>query len=209
MGTLIDLTGQTFGRLTVRERAGVAREKKAAWLCDCACGGTRIVCSRELRGGDTASCGCLRREVFGGLNRTHGRAGTREYRSWQAAKDRCYNPRNDRYLIYGARGITMDSAWCDDFARFFAYMGECPPGCTIDRINPDGPYAPGNCRWATAPEQGNNKRRTVYVLVRGERMTARAAADRFGFAYNTVRQCRDQEVGHFPKASPPRKRRRA
>lgn len=197
MGLLIDLTGQRFGLLTVRERAGVAREKKAAWLCDCDCGGTRIVCSRELRNGQTRSCGCIRRATAGALNRTHGKCKTREYNSWMAAQMRCYNPKAYKFSDYGGRGIVMCDEWRKSFVQFLQDMGNCPAGHTLDRINSDGNYEAGNCRWATYSTQTNNRRVTVHVFVNGERMTARDASSRFGLRFNTVRKYREQSVDHL------------
>ena len=88
----------------------------------------------------------------------HGMEGTRTYRSWDGMLQRCHNPRNPRYPDYGGRGITVCERWCS-FANFYADMGERPEGTSIDRIDNDGNYELGNCRWATASEQQRNQRR--------------------------------------------------
>jgi hypothetical protein len=89
----------------------------------------------------------------------HGMHGTPEYRSWQGAKQRCLNPEDDHYPSYGGRGIQICEEWRDDFTAFFAHMGHRPTILhSLDRINVDGNYEPGNCRWATASEQQRNKR---------------------------------------------------
>ena len=72
---------------------------------------------------------------------------------------RCYRPNSNGFHNYGGRGITVCDRWRESFANFLADMGERPEGKTLDRINVDGNYEPGNCRWATATEQMANRRR--------------------------------------------------
>lgn len=155
------LVGCRFGRLVV---VGVApqRHRQDRWLCRCDCGGEKIVSTSHL-GATTLSCGCLRKEIAARKATKHGAATGKfapEYRPWLNMKTRCrYENRRD-YKNYGARGITVYEPWQRDFAAFRAYIGPRPTRQhSIERIDNDGNYEPGNVRWATTSEQNKNKRR--------------------------------------------------
>ena len=106
----------------------------------------------------------------------HGKVGTPAYRSWKYMNTRCHNQNNSRYLDYGGRGIIICERW-RTFANFLADMGERPEGKSLDRIDNDGNYEPGNCRWATQVEQNTNARH-VRPVVRsdGKHYPSQAAA---------------------------------
>lgn len=165
MRKLIDLTGKTFGRLVVIERAA-NRGKEPGWLCQCVCGNQRIVRSSSLKSGMTTSCVCYRKELLTkrNLKHSHSHRGrlTPEYRSWIAAKDRCFNPKRRRFKDYGGRGITMCQKWRDSFEAFLAHIGPRSPGLTLDRVDNNKNYEPGSVRWATPKEQRNNRRPSPY-----------------------------------------------
>lgn len=164
MPKLIDRTGHVYGRLKVISRfdcGPASKGRRTMWSCLCECGSETVSTGHELASGDTTSCGCFQRESTADRHRLHGMTRTPTYRSWQAAKERCYNPKNDRYSAYGAKGVTVCDRWRGSFDAFLEDMGERPAGLTLDRRNPLGNYDPDNCRWASNSEQVRNKRTSV------------------------------------------------
>jgi hypothetical protein len=184
--------GQRFERLVVIEEAAPliknGRRAEHRWLCQCDCGNTVIVIQGSLRNGTTKSCGCLRRERMGSLTRTHGRSriGDGTYKSWRSMLDRCYNENNPDYDIYGGRGITVFSEW-HEFEKFADALGPRPPKHTIERIDNDKGYEPGNVRWATRREQANNRSNNVFIEWKGEKITLAQAADIAGISVPALR----------------------
>lgn len=158
----LDLTGQTFGRLTAIERTAQRMNGSIVWRCACACGTVKLIGAAELQHNKTRSCGCLHRESSAKQarridNRKHGHraANSPTYISWQAMRKRTNDPTRK---YYGADGVKVCARW-HTFETFLADMGERPPGTTLDRFpNPAGDYEPDNCRWATGPEQRSNRR---------------------------------------------------
>ena len=153
------LIGRQFGRLKVLSEAPHVFGEKRSWICACRCGERTVVTTPRLSMGRTRSCGCLQEE-HRACFRTHGLTGVPEYYIWKNAKGRCYNRNRKDYSNYGGRGIRMCKRWRHSFASFYRDMGPRPSSRhSIDRINNDGHYRPGNCRWTTMSEQRKNQRK--------------------------------------------------
>ena len=154
----IDLTGQRFGTLVVKEYVGIDKYGRARWCCICDCGKEIIALANNLKQpAMRKSCGCLK-----GAKVKHGQCLgnkiTREYETYRHMLLRCFNPKYDKYKYYGGRGITVCKEWRNDFQNFLRDMGKRPEGKTLDRINPYGNYEPSNCKWSTPYEQMHNRR---------------------------------------------------
>lgn len=165
MSRLIDRTGKRFGVFTVISRAkGRGHDNGAEWSCLCDCGRRFFLVSRDFYRGKK-SCGCLFKELISAAQTTHGNARpgrvTTEYRSWQKMKRRCDAADDKDFHRYGGRGITICKRW-RKFENFLKDMGRKPSRIhSIDRINNDGNYEPGNCRWATPKQQARNRGKRV------------------------------------------------
>lgn len=156
-----DITGQRFGRWTAIKRieSAVSKNRQIMWLFHCDCGTQSIAPAGDKTHGGSKSCGCLKVERSRERRTTHGMAGTPEFVCWRHAKDRCFNKNDKSYANYGGRGITMCERWRNSFENFYADMGPRPgPRYSIDRIDVNGNYEPGNCRWADDFVQARNKR---------------------------------------------------
>lgn len=169
----IDITGKQYGRLTAVRYAGRV-QNATMWEFLCTCGSTHVAQYVNVVHGRTQSCGCLNRDAASKL-RTHGMSNTKVYHAWQAMRGRC-SPTYDDKQHYYDKGIRVCDEWNTSFEEFFNYMGE-PPTLkhTVDRIDSDGNYAPGNVRWATWTEQQNNRGYNVRILTPHGDMTVAQA----------------------------------
>lgn len=164
--TLIDLTGQRFGRLTVISRAEdrvyPSGKHGTAYFCRCDCGVGKIIPTTALRQGRSRSCGCLQEQVRSDVHKKHGNCDHRLYNIWTNMKQRCRNRKNPDFKNYGGRGIKVCEEWLGSFKAFYAWAlaNGYRENLSIDRIDVNGNYEPSNCRWATALEQRHNRRDT-------------------------------------------------
>ena len=160
--------GDTYGRLTVIGVAPMRSNASVYVKCRCDCGTAKEIRAWNLRNGHTQSCGCLNREKTNETNRkrltTHGCSPkinrTPEYCTWRSMITRCTNPNCRKWHLYGGRGITICEEWRHDFLAFLEHVGPRPSNKhSIDRIDPDGNYEPGNVRWADIYTQNRNRKK--------------------------------------------------
>lgn len=188
MPQFIDLTGQKFGRLTVLKRMDSNQRGYCRWLCKCICGKEKIICSNDLKSGNTKSCGCLFLEG----NRTqHGHLKndivSKTYNSWLSMIQRCTNPNKKAYKYYGGRGIKVCKRWKNSFENFLEDMGEPPTQeHSIDRIDNNKGYNKSNCRWATKKQQMRNTRRNHFETHDGKTLCLSEWAEELNINYSTL-----------------------
>jgi len=178
MGKFIDLTGKTYGKLTVIRKSNV--EYPFKWECRCDCGKFAVVNGIDLQRKHTKSCGCLCSK--------HEMSGTRFYRIWGGMKGRCLNSNHPKVKDYGGRGIKV----CDKWLAFNGFWEDMCEGysneLTIERIDVNGNYEKSNCRWATWLEQGKNKRDLIIFEYKNETHNLREWSILYGIKYRTLHQ---------------------
>lgn len=200
--------GARFGRLAVVHRT--EEGKRSKWWVRCDCGEEKEVWGSALLSGGVRSCGCLRREGRAANNLTHGESGTKLYGVWSSIWQRCTNPKDPGFHNYGGRGVGVDERW-RDFSAFKADVGPRPSDRhSLDRVDNDKDYGPGNVRWATRSEQSRNTRRNIVRTWGGRTQCLKDWAAEYGISYYTlidrifvqgldIGQALSKPLGRWPK----------
>ena len=177
--------GDKFTRLTAVDLLSETKRGSRLWRFACECGAEHIASAGAVKSGIIKSCGCLRKEKqLAPRAGKHKMIRAPEYRTWTSMLRRCrYGTENPRH---GGRGISVCERW-NEFANFYQDMGPRPsPAHSLDRIDNDGNYEPGNCRWATPKVQANNRRNSITISVAGKEMPLIEAARELGIPYETA-----------------------
>lgn len=176
--------GKRFGRVVVIGSPESRPGNSIAVPCRCDCGDVRFYYPRNLRVQKEPMCPPCREKS----RPAKGHSGKHPlFNIWKAMIQRCENPNHTHYADYGGRGVKICARWRNDFEAFAADMGDRPsPRHTIDRMNNQKGYQPGNCRWATQKQQLNNTRRTIYVEWQGKRITLSDASELSGVDRATI-----------------------
>ena len=163
----IDLTNMRFGKWTViRRDFDKTKPGRTMWICKCDCGNEYSVIGAALRNGTSTKCNECKYEMrtyFADTRRRINGKATHTYQTWDAIIHRCYYPSQASYKYYGARGIKMCDEWKNNYFAFYDYVSQLDrfgeEGMTLDRIDNEKGYEPGNVRWATQAEQNKHKRK--------------------------------------------------
>lgn len=154
----VDYSGMKFAKLTLLRDVGKIGQGERLWECLCECGNLTVTRGAHVKFGHVKSCGCLQIENTKKANITHGMSKSSEYYTYRGMLERCYNKNNEKYRIYGARGITVSEEWIESFTNFFRDMGCRPENLTLERKDVNGNYDKDNCIWDTPNEQAFNQR---------------------------------------------------
>jgi hypothetical protein len=175
-------------RLTVLENLP-AQDGRGYVFCRCDCGKAIDIRTVDITTKNTRSCGCLHLERAPLFNQSHGLSNHPIFTLWKNIKSRCENKNSPDFLRYGGRGISVCPEWGNDFIAFYDWAIENGwwTGLQIDRIDNNGNYEPGNCRFVTQTENGRNTRKNILVTINGITATLSEHAERVGMNYATVK----------------------
>ncbi len=196
------LINKKFNRLTILFFV-VKRVNIPYYQCRCDCGKEKCIAIYDIINGHTKSCGCLAIEskLVAKLIHGEGKRGrfTKEFRAWTNIRQRCYNQNNRAYKNYGGRGIRVCDRWMVSFENFLNDVGRAPSNDhSLDRINNNGDYEDGNCKWSTRKEQNNNTRQNLMIEYKGEIKTCAQWCTVLNLNYNRIRQ-RIQKFNYSPE----------
>lgn len=173
-----DITDQRFGRLTALHRDSTDSRR---WVCRCDCGKQKSIQLGHITTGRIKSCGCLVVETTSRRLTTHGKGNAKcpEYRTWKNIKNRCLNPKSEKYEFYSKVGIC--ERWRNSFEAFLEDMGEKPsPRHSIERKNNLKGYSKENCIWALPSRQVRNRRVSRMITFMGETRHLYDFAEEYG-----------------------------
>lgn len=183
----IDLVGKTFGYLTVIQFAEI-RNHRSFWLCKCKCGNEILKRSDGLH--EHSSCVSCKAEKQRIRMTRHNETKTRLYQIWRGMRNRCNKPNDSEYQNYGGRGIKVYEEWNNSYESFKDYVSKLShygeKGYTLDRIDVNGNYEPGNIRWANAKTQANNRRDNHIVEFNGLKLTLKQWSEKLDIPYSTL-----------------------
>lgn len=190
MAKFKDLSGMRFGKLVVLEQAERSATGRIRWNCKCDCGNEHIVHTCHLNSGSITDCGCEKSKRTTERNLIHGDSRARLYNIWIKMRDRCSNPKNQDWELYGGKGVTVCDEWNTSYESFrtWSYENGYDDSKTIDRISSDGNYCPENCRWTTSKVQANNTSRNHFIEYHGEKLTIAEASERYNVPYGTLKR---------------------
>lgn len=189
--TLQDRVGKKFGMYTVISFEGYKTYssglRRSLWKVRCECGTEKVLTAKRLTDKEAGSCGCVQKEAARKAVTTHGQSYNKMYKVWTSIKQRCFNPKDEGYNNYGGRGITMHPDWVESFEAFYAYVGDKPAkGMSLDRIDNNGNYEPGNLRWANQSQQTLNSRRSKKYIIDNVECSTLEISNKYGINYSTL-----------------------
>lgn len=183
------MIGKKFGRLLVLKETDERKDRRIVYKCLCDCGNITFVTGKNLRNGNTKSCGCLSVDKLKQRSTIHGKTNTKLFHVWCDVRRRCNNSNRGDYKYYGGRGIKVCDEWLHDFMAFYdwAMNNGYNDNLTIDRIDVNGNYEPNNCRWITHKEQCNNRRSNVLLTYKGKTQNMTQWAKELNISYSTIK----------------------
>ncbi|TDM41832.1 hypothetical protein ETI10_01730 [Macrococcoides goetzii] len=193
---IVDKTGERHGRLTVLSLSDKRSGRKTYWNCICDCGNEKVVRSDSLK--VTQSCGCLKREqdmINLGIINNHGMTKHPLYGRWNAMINRCENNKTKQYKSYGARGIKVCEDW-KDILKFIDWAEDngFEEGLTLERIDVNGNYEPGNCEWIPMDLQHYNKTTSVHHTYKGETLTTMQWTHKYNIPLHEVSRYKKKDI---------------
>lgn len=186
----LSLAGNRYGTATIRDNFKKMLNGGTSWEYGCDCGFIGWAWAEALKRQPNFTCPECRKAIQSKMKTIHGHRGkkpTRTYSAYQNMHTRCYNKNHKSFITHGARGIIVCDRW-HSFPNFLEDMRECPDGLEVERIDNDGNYEPGNCKWGTDEEQSNNKRNNVFIEFNGKEQTISQWARELGMDKTTIRK---------------------